>query len=123
MLVDDEINNLQLLKRTFHRKYNILTASNGLEGLKVFEENRDKIALIVSDHKMPIMEGTEFLEKVNWNNKEAFYMLGVIYGRGLGVPADIKKGVEYFQKCQNYAPAQEALLKFKKTLFGKWVRR
>ncbi len=25
----------------------------------------DKIALIVSDHKMPIMDGTEFLEKVN----------------------------------------------------------
>ncbi len=65
LLVDDEINNLQLLKRTFHRKYNILTAQNGLEGLKTFEENMDKIALIVSDHKMPIMDGTEFLEKVN----------------------------------------------------------
>jgi len=65
LLVDDEINNLQLLKRTFHRKYNILTASNGLEGLKVFEENRDRVALIVSDHKMPVMDGTEFLEKVN----------------------------------------------------------
>lgn len=65
LLVDDEVNNLQLLKRTFHRKYKILTASNGLEGLKVFEENRDEISLIVSDHKMPVMEGTEFLEKVN----------------------------------------------------------
>jgi len=65
LLVDDEINNLQLLKRTFHRKYNILTAQNGLEGLRIFEENRDKIALIVSDHKMPVMDGTEFLEKVN----------------------------------------------------------
>lgn len=65
LLVDDEINNLQLLKRTFHRKYKILTAQNGLEGLKVFEDNRDKISLIVSDHKMPVMEGTEFLQKVN----------------------------------------------------------
>ena len=65
LLVDDEINNLQLLKRTFHRKYKILTASNGLEGLEVFKANADSISLIVSDHKMPIMEGTEFLEKVN----------------------------------------------------------
>lgn len=65
LLVDDEINNLQLLKRTFHKKYNILTAPNGLEGLKIFEENKDKISLIVSDHKMPVMEGTEFLQKVN----------------------------------------------------------
>lgn len=65
LLVDDEINNLQLLKRTFRGKYNIITASNGQEGLEAFKENQDKIALIVSDHKMPVMEGTEFLEKVN----------------------------------------------------------
>lgn len=65
LLVDDEINNIQLLKRTFRRKYNILTASNGLEGLEVFKQNKDTISLIVSDHKMPVMEGTEFLEKVN----------------------------------------------------------
>lgn len=65
----------------------------------------------------------EFLEKVNWNNREVFYMLGVIYGQGLGVPADIKKGVEYLQKAGDYKEAKEELLKYKKTLFGKWVRR
>lgn len=65
----------------------------------------------------------EFLEQVDWNNKEAFYMLGVIYGQGLGVPADIKKGVEYLQKAGNYQEAKAELLKYKKTLFGKWVRR
>jgi len=51
------------------------------------------------------------------------YGLGTIYTEGLGVPQDIKKGVEYLQKAKNYAPAREALLHFKKTLFGKWVRR
>lgn len=51
------------------------------------------------------------------------YDLGAIYAEGLGVSEDIKKGVEYFQKCGSYAPAREALLKYKKTLFGKWVRR
>lgn len=49
--------------------------------------------------------------------------LGIIYADGLGVPEDIPKGVEYLQKAQGYPPAQEALLRFKKTLFGKWVRR
>ena len=53
LLVDDEINNLQLLKRTLRGKYNILTASNGKEGLEVLENNIDRISLIVSDHKMP----------------------------------------------------------------------
>ena len=58
-----------------------------------------------------------------YNTSLKNYGLGAIYAGGLGVPEDIKKGVEYFQKCQDYAPAQEALLKFKKTLFGKWVHR
>ncbi len=65
----------------------------------------------------------EFLEQVNWVNRDAFYMLGVIYAQGLGVPADIKKGVEYLQKAGNLPEAREEMLKYKKTLFGKWVRR
>ena len=65
LIVDDEINNLQLLKRTFRGRYHIYTASNGLEGLEVLKENLDSISLIVSDHKMPIMEGTKFLEEAN----------------------------------------------------------
>ena len=65
LLVDGEINNLQLLKRALRGKYNILTASQGAEGLDVLKENIEKICLIISDHKMPVMEGTEFLEKAN----------------------------------------------------------
>lgn len=50
-------------------------------------------------------------------------MLGVIYGRGLGVPADIKKGVEYLLKAGDNQEAKSELRNYKKTLFGKWVRR
>ena len=65
LIVDDEINNLQLLKRIFRGKYKILTASNGLEGLETLKNNINDVSLIVSDHKMPIMEGTKFLEEAN----------------------------------------------------------
>ncbi len=65
LIVDDEINNLQLLKRTFRNKYKIITASNGLEGLETLKSNLSEVCLIVSDHKMPIMEGTKFLEEAN----------------------------------------------------------
>lgn len=64
LIVDDEINNLQLLKRTFRGQYNILTASNGQEALEIVKEQGNNISLIVSDQKMPVMEGTEFLKKV-----------------------------------------------------------
>lgn len=62
-------------------------------------------------------------QEVDYSTNLLNYGLGTIYTEGLGVSEDIKKGVEYLQKCRNYAPAQEALLRFKKTLFGKWVRR
>ena len=62
-------------------------------------------------------------QEVDYSTNLLNYGLGVIYVQGLGVPEDIKKGVEYLQKCKNYSPAQEELLKYKKTLFGKWVRR
>ena len=62
-------------------------------------------------------------QEVDYSSDLLNYGLGTIYTQGLGAPEDIKKGVEYLQKCKNYAPAQEALLKFKKNFFGKWVRR
>lgn len=65
----------------------------------------------------------EIFENAGYANNRINYGLGVIYADGLGVPADIKKGIEYLQKARNYAPAQEALLRFRKNLFGKWVRR
>ena len=69
------------------------------------------------------IKAREVLEKVDYNNKEVRYCLGCIYAQGLGVAEDIPKGVEYLQKAGNFAPAKEELLKYKKTLFGKWVRR
>ncbi|MGN0193191.1 MAG: HD domain-containing phosphohydrolase [Candidatus Gastranaerophilaceae bacterium] len=65
LLVDDEENNIKLLKRTFRGNYNILTASNGEEALDLVNREGDNISLIVSDQKMPRMEGTEFLKRVN----------------------------------------------------------
>jgi response regulator RpfG family c-di-GMP phosphodiesterase len=63
LLVDDEEDNLQLLKRTLYRDYNILTAMDGVEALNVLEKEGKNISLIVSDQRMPNMTGTEFLSK------------------------------------------------------------
>ncbi len=64
LIVDDEENNIQLLKRTLRGGYNILTAHNGVEALEVVKNQGENISLIVSDQKMPVMEGTEFLKEV-----------------------------------------------------------
>ena len=65
----------------------------------------------------------QLFQEVDYTSDLKKYGLGTIYTEGLGVTQDIKKGVEYFQKAPDYAPAQEALLKYKKTFIGTWVLR
>ncbi len=65
LAVDDEQNNLSLIKRTLRNNYNILLASSGEEALQVVKERGKDISLIVSDQKMPFMEGTEFFKKIS----------------------------------------------------------
>ncbi|MBL7994677.1 hybrid sensor histidine kinase/response regulator [bacterium] len=61
LVVDDEIDNLDLLKRTFRREYNVHTANSAQEALKLLE--RQEFAVIVSDQRMPEMTGVELLQK------------------------------------------------------------
>ncbi len=60
LVVDDEVANLQKLKRTFINRYPVLAASSGREALQLVEKEND-IAVIVADQRMPDMTGVEFL--------------------------------------------------------------
>lgn len=64
-----------------------------------------------------------FLEEVYWESWKADYLRGMMYANGLGVEQDIRKGVEYLQKAGNHDEVLEELSHYKKTLFGKWVRK
>ena len=92
LIVDDEPDNLALLRRTFHSKYNVLTATNGKEALDVVNERGNDISLIVSDQKMPVMQGTEFLAQVNEKYPDIIKML-------LTGHSDIDILVDSINKC------------------------
>lgn len=63
LCVDDEANILSALKRLFRPiGYQVLTALSGADGLKVLEEKG--VDLVISDMRMPEMDGAEFLERV-----------------------------------------------------------
>lgn len=65
-----------------------------------------------------VLEHTEEKRRVeSWN-----YAMGLMLAEGLGVPENIREGVAYLQKS-SLPEAREALLHYKKTIFGKWVRR
>ncbi len=62
LVVDDEIANLQKLRRTFVNRYPVLAASSGREALDL-ARNNDGIAVIVADQRMPDMTGVDFLRQ------------------------------------------------------------
>ncbi|RMF62571.1 MAG: response regulator [Cyanobacteria bacterium J069] len=63
MVVDDEADNLDLLYRTFRRDFQVFRAESALEALSLLEQVGE-MGIIISDQRMPKMNGTEFLSHV-----------------------------------------------------------
>lgn len=63
LYVDDEEKSLSLFARAFGDQFRILTAPNAAAGLKLLEQHRDDIGLLMTDQRMPGENGTWLLEK------------------------------------------------------------
>ena len=58
LLVDDERPILTLVSSLLRTSgHEALTASNGLEGLAVFRSYADQLDLVITDMRMPVMDG------------------------------------------------------------------
>ena len=63
LFVDDEQNVLKSMQRIFRREnYKLYTAQSGSEALKIMA--KESIQVVISDHRMPQMNGTELLRKI-----------------------------------------------------------
>jgi response regulator RpfG family c-di-GMP phosphodiesterase len=63
LFVDDEQNILSSLRRLFRGQgYQVFTAESGSAGLEILE--REEVDLVISDMRMPHMDGARFLEQV-----------------------------------------------------------
>lgn len=63
LIVDDEEENLLAFELNFRSQFTIYTATSGRRGLEILAE-RD-VALVITDQRMPEMNGVEFLEKAS----------------------------------------------------------
>ena len=64
LCVDDERNVLKALERLFMESdYEIITATSGEEGLEILR-NTKPVQLVISDYRMPRMNGVDFLKEV-----------------------------------------------------------
>ncbi|MFK7966873.1 MAG: response regulator [Burkholderiaceae bacterium] len=74
LCVDDEPQILQGMQLNVRRKFRLLTATSGLEGLKIIEESETP-AVVISDMRMPGMSGAEFLTQVRQLSPDSVRML------------------------------------------------
>ena len=99
LVVDDESRMRKLLKDFLIAKgYKILEAEDGEKAIEVFEENRNKINLILLDVMMPKLDGWSVLRKIRQESNVPVIMLTArgeeqdeLFGFELGVDEYISK--------------------------------
>lgn len=99
LVVDDELRMRKLIKDFLKAKgYSILEAEDGEKALEVFEENKNKITLILLDVMMPKLDGWSVLRQIRQESKVPIIMLTArgeeqdeLFGFELGVDEYISK--------------------------------
>jgi len=99
LVVDDESRMRKLLKDFLSVKgYQILEAEDGEKAVEIFEENRNKIKLILLDVMMPKLDGWSVLRKIRQESNVPVIMLTArgeeqdeLFGFELGVDEYISK--------------------------------
>ena len=99
LVVDDESRMRKLIKDFLMQKgYHILEAEDGEKALQVFEENENKISLILLDVMMPKLDGWSVLRQIRQTSKVPIIMLTArgeeqdeLFGFELGVDEYISK--------------------------------
>lgn len=99
LVVDDELRMRKLLKDFLTKEdFEILEAGDGEEALEVFEQNKDKINLILLDVMMPKLDGWSVLRQIRSESSVPVVMLtargeeqDMLFGFELGVDEYIGK--------------------------------
>ena len=94
LCVDDEPNILSALRRLFRPQgYRVLIAESGAAGLAVLEQ--EKVDLVISDMRMPEMDGAQFLEAVRARWPDTIRLLLTGYSDVSSILAAINRGEIY----------------------------
>lgn len=93
VVVDDEVDNVNLVKRTLRREYDVICATSGYEALDMLTNIDKEVALIISDQRMPGMNGTEFLQKTVETHPYALKILLTGY-------SDVDAMIDGINKCE-----------------------
>lgn len=73
LVIDDEVRSQESICRTLDEEFNVLTVSSAEEGRAVME--RERIQVVLCDHRMPGVTGIDFLKEVRERWPDAVRMI------------------------------------------------
>lgn len=113
LYVDDESVNLKLFEINFKKKFNVLTAESGAEGLEQLKVNPHTI-VVISDMKMPGMNGIDFirLAKKDFPHIRFFILTGFDITEEIADALNERLIHKYFRKPFNMKEIEDSILEF-----------
>ena len=65
LMVDDELAICELMKARLEIEgFEVITAANGLDGLQRYQENKDRVEIVITDLDMPAMNGVDMIQHI-----------------------------------------------------------
>ena len=106
LYVDDEEKSLKYFTRAFQDQLRIFTAVNAQEGLKLLEEHKDEIGLLMTDQRMPGEKGVWLLEKARQLRPRIIRVLATAYADMDAAIAAVNTGAIYKYVTKPWDPPQ-----------------
>lgn len=112
LYVDDEKDNLFVFKANFNRKFQVLTSVSPVLALEELDIHHDDIIAVISDMKMPVMNGVEFIRKAKEKYANIFYFILTGFGHNPEIEEAMATNLilKYFQKPFDVEEIESAIL-------------
>jgi len=95
LYVDDEEKSLKYFERAFGDQFRILTAARAQDGLKVLEEHKDVVGILMTDQRMPGEKGVWLLEKARQLRPRIIRILATAYSDMEAAISAVNSGAIY----------------------------
>ena len=83
LLIDDEEGIRRSITRALAREpYHVFPASDGTSGINIVKDNLNRISTVISDYRMPGLDGLETLSEIGKLNPEITRIILTGYLRG-----------------------------------------
>src|SRR3954462_15293469 len=106
LYVDDEEKSLKYFVRAFEDQFRVYTAANAQDGLKLLEQHKDDIGLLMTDQRMPGEKGVWLLERARQLRPRIIRILATAFSDMEAAIAAVNSGAIYKYISKPWDPPQ-----------------